>query len=79
MTVSYSTQLYTHTKSTVCMLPTIMPYIRLMQVRKICSVSAFTCNINIEAGHVDSNWPEFTFVFNLNFLFKSSSSSSYFS
>jgi hypothetical protein len=21
------------------------------------------CNINIEAGHVDSNWPEFTFVF----------------
>jgi hypothetical protein len=35
-----------------------------MQVRErsICSVSAF----NIEAGHVDSDWPEFTFVFTYN-------------
>ncbi len=36
-----------HTKSTDCIFSTIMPYIRLMQVRKrsICSVSAFATSI----------------------------------
>ena len=68
--------IYTHTKSTACMFPTIMPYIQLIAstYKFTFSPRGFFCILNIEAGHVESNWTEFIILFHLYFLFKLSSS-----